>query len=131
MFDVREGSGTTIMLSVQLLGVLAAAPRDPSQWVGPGLLGFLVIVSLGAATFLLWRNMNKQLRKVRFEERPRPDARQAPRPPSRPGHASQAGGPAPGADELPDQKRDQAHDQAQARKQGGAGSGGDADGAAG
>ena len=46
----------------------AAAPRDQSEWVGPGLLGFVVIAGIGLATVLLWRNMNKQLRKVRFEE---------------------------------------------------------------
>jgi hypothetical protein len=79
MFDIREGSGASIMLSVQPFGFLAAAPRDPSEWVGPGLLGFVVIVSLGVATFLLWRNMNKQLRRVRFEEQPRPgDGDEAP-----------------------------------------------------
>ncbi len=44
-----------------------SAPRDQSEWVGPGLLGFVVIAALGVATFLLWRNMNKQLRKVRFD----------------------------------------------------------------
>ena len=46
----------------------AAAPRDQSEWVGPGLLGFVVLAGIGVATVLLWRNMNKQLRKVRFEE---------------------------------------------------------------
>lgn len=38
---------------------------DPSQqWIGPGLLGFAVIMALIVVTVLLWRNMNKQLRKV-------------------------------------------------------------------
>ncbi|MGW5360473.1 hypothetical protein [Actinopolymorpha pittospori] len=48
----------------------AAAPRDQSVWVGPGLLGFVVIAGIGVATVLLWRNMNKQLRKAKasFEE---------------------------------------------------------------
>ncbi|MEQ4209904.1 hypothetical protein ABN028_09790 [Actinopolymorpha sp. B17G11] len=81
------------MLSVQPLGVLAAAPRDPSQWVGPGLLGFVVIVSIGVATFLLWRNMNKQLRRVKFEERPGRSGRGAPT-----SSALPDGSPASGAD---------------------------------
>lgn len=38
---------------------------DPSQvWIGPGLLGFVVIMALVVGTVFLWRNMNKQLRKV-------------------------------------------------------------------
>jgi hypothetical protein len=47
---------------------LLAAERDPSVWVGPGLLGFVVIMGLVVATFLLWRNMNKQIKKVTFDD---------------------------------------------------------------
>ncbi|MET9022204.1 hypothetical protein ABZV93_19705 [Actinopolymorpha sp. NPDC004070] len=68
--------------------VEAAAPQDDSAWVGPGLLGFVVIMAIGVATVLLWRNMNKQLRKVRFEE---PDPRRRPGPGQPP-----AGGDRPG-----------------------------------
>jgi hypothetical protein len=32
------------------------------------MLGFLVIAALAVATILLWRNMNKQIRKVRFDD---------------------------------------------------------------
>jgi hypothetical protein len=47
---------------------LLAAERDPSVWVGPGLLGFVVIMALAVAMVLLWRNMNKQIKKVTFDE---------------------------------------------------------------
>lgn len=53
--------------------ILLAAERDSSAWIGPGLLGFAVIVALGVATYLLWRNMNKQIRKVDFDEGPEPE----------------------------------------------------------
>ena len=36
--------------------------------VNPGVLGFLVVALLGVATWLLIRSMNRQLRKVDFEE---------------------------------------------------------------
>ncbi|MBM7791102.1 hypothetical protein [Tenggerimyces flavus] len=53
---------------------LLAAERDPSVWVGPGLLGFVVIMGLVVATILLWRNMNKQLKKVTFDDGSEPAA---------------------------------------------------------
>ena len=65
------------MPSVLPLLTSASAPRDPTEWVGPGLLGFVVIAGLCVATVLLWRNMNKQLRKVRFEEEPDPRSTRA------------------------------------------------------
>ena len=49
-----------------LFVVLAKAP--PADKVKPGLLGFLVVLALGVVTYLLWRSMNRQLRKVDFEE---------------------------------------------------------------
>ena len=48
--------------------VLAAV--DESK-VNPGVLGFLVVALLGVATWLLIRSMNRQLRKVDFEEEER------------------------------------------------------------
>jgi len=36
--------------------------------ISPGLAGFLVVVGIGIALWLLVRSMNRQLRKVRFEE---------------------------------------------------------------
>lgn len=50
------------------------ADRQSRNWVGPGLLGLIVIVLLGVATYLLWRNMNKQIRKVDFDAERRDDA---------------------------------------------------------
>jgi hypothetical protein len=41
--------------------------------VTPGVLGFVVVALLGVATWLLIRSMNRQMRKVRFEERPAAD----------------------------------------------------------
>lgn len=43
--------------------------RGSANWVGPGLTGFVVIAMLGVAVYALWRSMNQQLRKVRFDER--------------------------------------------------------------
>jgi hypothetical protein len=37
--------------------------------VTPGVLGFLVVVALGLATWFLLRSLNTQLKKVDFEER--------------------------------------------------------------
>ena len=49
------------------------------QQVSPGVLGFVVVALLGLALFLLIRSMNKQMRKIDFddgsgaaEERPEP-----------------------------------------------------------
>jgi hypothetical protein len=36
--------------------------------VNPGVLGFLVVALLGVATWLLIRSMQRQLRKVHFDE---------------------------------------------------------------
>jgi hypothetical protein len=41
--------------------ILAAS--DASN-VGPGLMGFLVVAMLGLVVFLLYRSMNKHLRRV-------------------------------------------------------------------
>ncbi|HEX6919869.1 MAG TPA: hypothetical protein VF314_06545 [Actinomycetes bacterium] len=47
-------------------GLLLAVDSDK---VTPGVLGFAVVALLGVATWLLIRSMNRQLRKVDFEER--------------------------------------------------------------
>ena len=61
-------------LPVALLAV------DPNA-VGPGLGAFLVVAGIGFATYLLIRSMNKQLKKIDFDEkateRPRRSARKA------------------------------------------------------
>jgi hypothetical protein len=49
---------------------LLALAVDKSR-VTPGLIGFVVVALLGVATYLLIRSMNRQLRKVDFEERDR------------------------------------------------------------
>jgi hypothetical protein len=38
--------------------------------VTPGLLGFVIFAFIGAALWLLMKNMNKQFKKVDFEEAP-------------------------------------------------------------
>lgn len=38
--------------------------------VTPGVLGFVVFAILGAAVWMLMRNMNKQLNKIDFQEPP-------------------------------------------------------------
>jgi hypothetical protein len=61
--------------TADLLSALAAeavTAVDKSK-VTPGVLGFLVVALLGVATWLLIRSMNRQLRKVDFEERANPD----------------------------------------------------------
>lgn len=47
-------------------GLLLSVDSDK---VTPGVLGFVVVALLGVATWLLIRSMNRQLRKVDFEER--------------------------------------------------------------
>jgi hypothetical protein len=42
--------------------------------VNPGLLGFVVVACLAVATYLLIKSMNKQMRKIDFEEEPDPRA---------------------------------------------------------
>ncbi len=93
----------------------AAAPQDDSAWVGPGLLGFVVIAAIGVATVLLWRNMNKQLRKVRFEEpnprrrpgpgRPPADGDDRPGPIDNPGDTAGDNGPGPDRPDAEDRRR--------------------------
>jgi hypothetical protein len=52
------------MSSLTALSVLAV---DEDK-VAPGLLGFLVVAALGVATWFLIRSMNKQLKKIDFDE---------------------------------------------------------------
>lgn len=40
---------------------------DPGS-VRPGWVALLIVLGLAAATFFLWRNMGKQMRKINFEE---------------------------------------------------------------
>lgn len=45
---------------------LPAAEVDPNS-VRPGWVALLIVLALGAATVLLWRNMGKQLKKIDFD----------------------------------------------------------------
>ena len=56
---------------------LPATEIDPNS-VRPGWVALLIVLALGAATFLLWRNMAKQLKKIDFD----PDAGARDRAPS-------------------------------------------------
>jgi hypothetical protein len=66
---------------------LLAAGLDPNS-VSPGLLGFIVVVIIGIATWLLARSMTKQLRKLdagrveqqESDEQPEPDPKRGPEP---------------------------------------------------
>ena len=41
--------------------------NDPT-WLGPGLLGFLSLVFLAVGVFVIYKSMNKQLKRVTFDE---------------------------------------------------------------
>ena len=62
---------------------------DPNS-VKPGWIAFFVVLALAIGTFLLWRNMNKQLRKIKvphaaeFTEPGRGSAPSASGPPATP-----------------------------------------------
>jgi hypothetical protein len=47
-----------------LASVVTLATYDPND-VKPGWIAFWLVVALGVATFLLWRSMNRQLRKIK------------------------------------------------------------------
>jgi hypothetical protein len=44
--------------------IVTLATYNPSQ-VRPGWVAFWIVLALAVATFLLWRNMNSQLRKIK------------------------------------------------------------------
>jgi hypothetical protein len=50
-----------------------ADPVPEPDDVKPGWLAGVVVLLLIAATILLWMNMRKQLRKIRFDEPDEPD----------------------------------------------------------
>ncbi len=80
---------------------------DPSV-VSPGLIGFFIFLGLGLATVLLWWSMNRQLKKIDFDDgtgRRRPDTVPRPLPsaddqgPGDSGPGYPGGRPAAGGDE--------------------------------
>lgn len=70
----------------------AVAIADSS--VSPGVLGFLVVAALGVATWLLVRSMQRQIRKIDFDE-------DAERPAADPAEGAAATLSEPGADQDP------------------------------
>jgi hypothetical protein len=54
------------VLLVHVPGLVVAAV-DPSK-VKPGPIALIIVLLLGLATYLLWRSMNRQLKKVHFED---------------------------------------------------------------
>jgi ABC-type nickel/cobalt efflux system permease component RcnA len=42
---------------------------DPSK-VQPGWLALVIVLLMCAATYVLWRSMNRQLKKVHFDDEP-------------------------------------------------------------
>jgi hypothetical protein len=52
--------------------VVRLADVNPNS-VRPGWIALLIVLGLAVATFLLWRNMGKQMRKIDFEEEPDTD----------------------------------------------------------
>lgn len=46
---------------------LLTAEIDPNS-VRPGWVALLIVLALGAATVLLWRNMGKQLKRIDFDD---------------------------------------------------------------
>jgi hypothetical protein len=60
------------------------AEIDPNT-VRPGWVALLIVLALGAATVLLWRNMGKQLKKIDFDP---PDGAAAPPEPADPSSAA-------------------------------------------
>jgi hypothetical protein len=82
---------------------------DPAK-VKPGWLALVIIVLMGLATYLLWRSMNRQLKKVDFDDgvdrskhepgHEQPAGNGAPH--GAPRGTSGRGGAGPGDDPLPD-----------------------------
>jgi hypothetical protein len=44
--------------------IVTLAAYDPND-IRPGWIAFWLVLALGVATFLLWRSMNSQLRKIK------------------------------------------------------------------
>ena len=68
---------------------LPAAEVDPNS-VRPGWVALLIVLALGAATVLLWRNMGKQLKKIDFDG----DGTDAPAPSDGPASTDSSAAPA-------------------------------------
>lgn len=53
-----------LLAHAMVLRVAAPAPED----VKPGGLALVIVLLMGLATYLLWRSMNRQLKKVDFDD---------------------------------------------------------------
>ncbi|BBA99750.1 hypothetical protein RVR_6502 [Actinacidiphila reveromycinica] len=51
-----------------------AQDLDPNK-VTPGLLGFVVFAVIAVGLWALMKNMNKQMKKIDFEEQPAPESK--------------------------------------------------------
>ena len=60
--------------------LVAASSSSVSSHVTPGLIGFLVVAGLGVAVYILFRSMNKQLKKISPDPRVRASVAKKPRP---------------------------------------------------
>jgi hypothetical protein len=54
---------------------VAATEQVDPDLVQPGWVALLIVLALAVATFLLWRSMNSQLRKIQLPKAHRPDRR--------------------------------------------------------
>lgn len=70
---------------------LLTAEIDPNS-VRPGWVALLIVLALGAATVLLWRNMGKQLKKIDFDGEK--DSADAPAPSGDPASTDSSAAPA-------------------------------------
>jgi hypothetical protein len=59
---------------LRAVALTAAESEAEDSGIGPGLYGFLVLVFLIAALFVLYRSMRKQIRKVDFDPEGTSDA---------------------------------------------------------
>lgn len=91
---------------------LLTAEIDPNS-VRPGWVALLIVLALGAATVLLWRNMGKQLKKIDFDGDTDGAAGPAPSdgPASSDSSASPAGDAAPTEPATPTESEPKAHSQ--------------------
>lgn len=55
---------TVLAAALGVAHPLAAPVNDNTPWVGPGMMGFIVVVLIGLVTWFLGKSMAKQLRKL-------------------------------------------------------------------